>query len=105
MSLCICCISSCLTNCNASYVIFYNIYGSESLLISAKYLFDLGTTPGSADVVSNIAMPYTVTSHCVDGLHLQHKRVYYSSVTAFNGGIVEKNVTVSSDGGKPNYRK
>ncbi|KAK2165039.1 hypothetical protein NP493_1368g00012 [Ridgeia piscesae] len=64
----------------------------------SKYLFDLGTTPGSADVVANIAMPYTVTSHCVDGLQLQHKRVYYSSVTAFNGAISEKNVSVSSDG-------
>ena len=68
-------------------------------------MLDLGTTPGSGDVVANIAMPYTITSHCVDGLQLQHKRVYYSSVTAFNGGIVEKNVTVRSDGGKPDCHK
>ena len=37
---------------------------------------------------------------CVDGLHLQHKAVYLVSVTAVNCGLVKRNVTVNSDGGR-----
>ena len=72
-------------------------------LFSAKYGFELGTSPGSDDVVANTRLSYNVTNHCVDGLQLRHKRVYYSSITAFNGGLVQKNVTVHSDGGMDNY--
>ena len=37
---------------------------------------------------------------CVDGLHLQHKAVYHVSVAAVNCGLVKRNVTVNSDGGR-----
>ena len=79
----------------APYIALLNI----KYRFTAKYLFVLGTTPGNDDVVANTVLSYHVTSHCVDGLQLQHRRVYYSSVTAVNGGLVEKNVTVHSDGG------
>ena len=69
---------------------------------SAKYLLALGTTPGYY-VVASKELPYSASSHCLDGLQLQHKRVYYSSVTAFNGGLVLRNVTGFSDGGASDY--
>ena len=37
---------------------------------------------------------------CVDGLYLQHKAVYIVSVTAVDCGLVKRNVTVNSDGGR-----
>ena len=55
------------------------------------------------DVIGNTVLSNSATRHCVDGLHLRHRRVYYCSVTAYNGGVVKKNVTVHSDGGKSNY--
>ena len=69
-------------------------------LLSAKYVITLGTSAGSDDIVPYTRLSYDVTSQCVDGLHLQHKAVYFVSVTAVNGGLVERNVTVNSDGGR-----
>ena len=67
--------------------------------LSAKYMFSVGTSAGSGDIVPDTRLPHDVTSHCVDSLHLQHKAVYFASVTAVNGGLNEKEVTVNSDGG------
>ena len=68
--------------------------------LSAKYLITLGTSAGSDDIVPYTWLSYDVTSQCVDGLHLQHKAVYFVSVTAVSWGLVERNVTVNSDGGR-----
>ena len=63
-------------------------------------MLSVGTSAGSDNIVPSTNMSYTVTSYCKDGLHLQHKTVYFASVTAFNGGHNERAVTVNSDGGR-----
>ena len=69
-------------------------------LLSAKYVFTVGTSAGSDNIVPYTRLSYNVTSQCMDGLHLQHKAVYFCSVTAVNGGLIERNVTVNSNGGR-----
>ena len=67
---------------------------------SARYEFSLGTTAGSDDVIDATILDYDSTGECVDGLRLIHKQIYYATITAFNGALVQRNVTVHSDGCK-----
>ena len=67
---------------------------------SAQYEFSLGTTAGSDDVIDATILDYDSTGECVDGLRLIHKQIYYATITAFNGALVQRNVTVHSDGCK-----
>ena len=68
--------------------------------LSAKYLITLRTSAGSDDIVPYTWLSYDVTSQCLGSLHLQYKAVYFVSVTAVSWGLVERNVTVNSDGGR-----
>jgi len=88
------CLNVLLTENNILY--FTKIVG----FLLAKYMLSLGTSAGSGDIVPSTRVSYDVTRYCMDGLHLQHKAVYFASVTAFNGGLNERAVTVNSDGGR-----
>ena len=65
----------------------------------------LGSTAGSDDVVASTTLGYEMTSSCVDGLQLLHKHTYFASVTAVNGGLVQRNVTAHSNGRRSTYRR
>ncbi|KAI0241220.1 hypothetical protein LSAT2_032838 [Lamellibrachia satsuma] len=82
---------------SSQYCANWNGFGDPESGLT-KYVITLGTSAGSDDIVPYTRLSHDVTSQCVDGLHLQHKAVYFVSVTAVNGGLVERNVTVNSDG-------
>ena len=60
----------------------------------------LGTAPGECDTVDWQEVSPHTHSWCMTGLSLVHTTTYYLTVTAINGGIKERNVTVSSNGGR-----
>ena len=68
-----------------------------------KYRFSVGTAAGLDDVIRYRNLTHDQTSYCADGLNLQHKRMYFASVTAINGALTPRNVTAHSDGGKQMY--
>ena len=66
----------------------------------AHYLLSLGTTAGSDNVVDKTRLSFDQSSLCFNGLALRHKRTYFGSITAVNGGLVVRSVTVSTNGGR-----
>jgi len=68
--------------------------------VAAKFLFALGTKAGTDDIVNVKKLSYDQTSYCVDSLQLKHKHEYFASITAINAALIQRNVTVHSDGGR-----
>ena len=63
-----------------------------------KYLFGVSSqSAGSDDVISFVELSPASSSHCVDGLALQHGNTYYVIVVAVN--TAEQSTTSHSDGG------
>ena len=64
------------------------------------YQIGLGSTQGESDIVSLIQVRHDASQHCFTGLTLVHKSTYYGVVRAWNGGLIKRNATADSDGGR-----
>ncbi|XP_067685182.1 uncharacterized protein [Haliotis asinina] len=72
-----------------------NFYDSESGI--KRYLWGVGTKPGSDDIVKFKTEDRSVHKDCSSVL-LTHKTTYYSTVIAFNGALNMKRVNFTSNG-------
>ena len=82
------------------YIYIYNMYTFiySSSFIAAKFAVGVSSQPaGTDDVSSFLEVPAAASSHCVDGLTLQHGATYYVIVVAFN--TAGKSSKAYSDGG------
>ena len=70
------------------------------IYVAAKFLFALGTKAGTDDIVNMKEVSYDQTRYCVNSLQLEHKHEYFATVTAINAALIQRNVTVHSDGGR-----
>lgn len=58
----------------------------------------MGTSPGKDDVASFKALSHSVKHFCQPG-NLKHNKTYFATVIAWNGGLNEKSVNISTNGG------
>ena len=77
--------------CNDLLLLYFNFI--------VVYQLGLGSIPGEDDTVPLLNVSYETSQYCFASLQLQHTHTYYSTVVAWNGGLVERNASAVSDGG------
>ena len=68
----------------------------------ASYAMGIGSEPGLTDIASLEKVNYREYSHCIsfnESTKLVHNNIYYAVVWANNGGINQRNVSTTSNGG------
>ena len=80
---------------------WFDFYDPESGV--SKYMVGVGTKPGLANIVRLTQQSSKQHSTCFmldDGNKLEHGKLYYGVVRAFNGAIFQRSSRAISDGGK-----
>ena len=70
------------------------------ICFSVVYQVGLGNESGVDNIVPLTNVSHETTTYCFDNLALEHIKTYFTMVTAWNGGHIEKSATAVSDGGK-----